>query len=93
MTAPATRQTFAGLAHWEIVFWYGLIVVSTAVFFWGVARLARRYRRGRPTVELHGIGLRALRAAGGRVAAAAAVTVLRRSKTCAPSTYRARPGP
>ena len=27
-----TRQTFAGLAHWEIVFWYVLIVVSTAIF-------------------------------------------------------------
>jgi len=59
-----TRQTFAGLAHWEIVFWYGLIVVSTAVFFWGVARLVLRYRRGRSTVELRGIGRRALRAAG-----------------------------
>src|SRR5205823_7897092 len=35
-----SRQTFAGLSHWEIVFWYGLIVVSTAVFFYGVARLA-----------------------------------------------------
>ena len=35
-----TRQTFAGLAHWEIVFWYVLIVVSTAIFFWGVAMLA-----------------------------------------------------
>ena len=42
-----TRQTFAGLAHWEIVFWYGLIVVSTALFFYGVARLALKYRQGR----------------------------------------------
>jgi Fe-S oxidoreductase len=57
-----TRQTFAGLSHWEIVFWYGLIVVSTSVFFWGVARLVLKYRRGRPTVELRGIGRRAARA-------------------------------
>ena len=42
-----TRQTFAGLSHWEIVFWYCLIVVSTAVFFWGLGRLVLKYRRGR----------------------------------------------
>jgi Fe-S oxidoreductase/nitrate reductase gamma subunit len=59
-----TRQTFAGLTHWEIVFWYGLIVVSTAVFFWGVALLVLKYRRGRSTVGLDGIGRRTLRAAG-----------------------------
>jgi len=51
-----TRQTFAGLSHWEIVFWYGLIVVSTGVFFWGVARLVLRYGRGRPApFELRGL--------------------------------------
>jgi Fe-S oxidoreductase len=59
-----TRQTFAGLAHWEIVFWYGLIVVSTAVFAWGVLRLALRYRRGRTSDPLEGLGRRAARAAG-----------------------------
>lgn len=42
-----TRQTFAGLAHWEIVFWYALIAVSTLVFALGVARLVLRYLRGR----------------------------------------------
>jgi Fe-S oxidoreductase/nitrate reductase gamma subunit len=42
-----TRETFAGLALWEKGLWYGLVVVSTAVFFWGVARLALKYRRGR----------------------------------------------
>jgi Fe-S oxidoreductase len=42
-----TRQTFAGLAPWEIVFWYCLITLSTAIFFWGVLRLALKYRRGR----------------------------------------------
>jgi len=56
-----TRQTFAGLSHWEIVFWYGLIVVSTGIFFWGVARLVLRYRRGRHApFELRGLA----RAAG-----------------------------
>jgi Fe-S oxidoreductase/nitrate reductase gamma subunit len=42
-----TRSTFAGLATWEIVFWYGLIAISTAIFVWGVARLVLKYRRGR----------------------------------------------
>jgi Fe-S oxidoreductase len=41
-----TRQTFAGLAHWEIVFWYSLSGLSVAVFAYGVARLVRKYRRG-----------------------------------------------
>jgi Fe-S oxidoreductase len=43
-----TRDTFAGLSTWEIALWYGLIVLSTAIFFWGVIRLALKYRRGRP---------------------------------------------
>ncbi|HEX2044024.1 MAG TPA: (Fe-S)-binding protein [Gaiellaceae bacterium] len=42
-----TRETFAGLATWEKGLWYGLVVVSTAIFFWGAARLALKYRRGR----------------------------------------------
>src|SRR5207244_348832 len=42
-----SRQTFAGLSHWEIVFWYGLIVVSTAIFALGVVRLVLRYLQGR----------------------------------------------
>src|SRR5207245_3481677 len=59
-----TRQTFAGLAHWEIVFWYVLIVVSTAIFFAGVAQLVLKYRRGRRgPLELRGAGRRAARAA------------------------------
>jgi Fe-S oxidoreductase/cytochrome b561 len=57
-----TRPTFAGLAHWEIVFWYGLIVVSTTVFALGVVRLILRYARGRP-VEVRGLGRRAAGAA------------------------------
>jgi Fe-S oxidoreductase/nitrate reductase gamma subunit len=42
-----TRSTFAGLSTWEIVFWYLLIAVSTAIFVWGVVRLIIKYRRGR----------------------------------------------
>jgi Fe-S oxidoreductase len=42
-----TRQTFAGLQHWEIVLWYALIAISVAVFLWGVLLLVRKYRRGR----------------------------------------------
>jgi Fe-S oxidoreductase len=42
-----TRQTFAGLSDWQIVLWYGLIFVSTAIFLWGVVRLVLKYRRGR----------------------------------------------
>jgi uncharacterized membrane protein len=61
-----TRQTFAGLAHWEIVFWYVLIVISTAIFFLGVALLVLKYRRGRTGAPSGGVGeiaRRALRAA------------------------------
>jgi Fe-S oxidoreductase len=42
-----TRDTFAGLAVWEKGVWYGLVVASTAIFFWGVVRLVQKYRKGR----------------------------------------------
>jgi Fe-S oxidoreductase/nitrate reductase gamma subunit len=42
-----TRSIFAGLSTWEIVVWYCLVVVSTAIFVWGVVRLVLKYRRGR----------------------------------------------
>ena len=42
-----TRETFAGLSHWEIVSWYCLIAVSTAIFVYGVTRLVLKYRHGR----------------------------------------------
>jgi Fe-S oxidoreductase/nitrate reductase gamma subunit len=42
-----TRQTFAGLSHLEVVIWYGLIVISTAIFVWGAAILIRKYVQGR----------------------------------------------
>jgi Fe-S oxidoreductase len=41
-----TRDTFAGLETWQIVLWYSLIVVSVAIFLFGVARLVLKYRRG-----------------------------------------------
>jgi Fe-S oxidoreductase len=42
-----TRQTFEGLARWEIAIWYALVAISTAVLLWGIARLVLKYRRGR----------------------------------------------
>jgi hypothetical protein len=45
--AEETRETFAGLETWQIVLWYGLIALSVAIFFYGVARLALKYRAGR----------------------------------------------
>jgi Fe-S oxidoreductase len=62
--APETRQTFAGLPHWEIVFWYGLIAISTLVFLAGAVRLVAKYRRGRPADGPAGLGRRAWAAAG-----------------------------
>ena len=59
----ATRQTFAGLAHWEIVFWYVLIVISTAVFFWGIWRLVRKYRLGRRSLPVDAPARRLVRTA------------------------------
>ena len=45
--ATETRETFANLDTWQIVLWYVLIVVSTAIFFWGAVQLVLKYRRGR----------------------------------------------
>jgi Fe-S oxidoreductase len=47
-----TRETFAGLETWQIILWYSLIAVSVAIFFWGVGRLVRKYRRGRTTERI-----------------------------------------
>jgi Fe-S oxidoreductase len=47
----ATRQTFAGLAHWQIVFWYCLGALSTCIFVLGVALLVRKYRAGRTSTD------------------------------------------
>jgi Fe-S oxidoreductase len=58
-----TRETFAGLETWEIVLWYVLIAISVAIFFFGVARLVRKYRRGRTTERIGSRVERAKRAA------------------------------
>jgi Fe-S oxidoreductase len=47
-----SRTVFDGLSRAEIIVWYGLIVVSTAVFVWGVAHLLAKYRAGRLGVAL-----------------------------------------
>jgi Fe-S oxidoreductase len=48
-----TRTTFEGLAQWEIAVWYVLVVISTAVLTWGIARLLLKYRLGkRPSLDL-----------------------------------------
>jgi Fe-S oxidoreductase/nitrate reductase gamma subunit len=53
-----TRQTFANLSTWEIVLWYCLVAVSTAIFLWGVVRLAQKYARGRGGFSLDHPGRR-----------------------------------
>jgi Fe-S oxidoreductase len=58
-----TRETFAGLETWQIVLWYSLIAVSVAIFFFGVARLANKYRRGRTHERIEGRVERAKRTA------------------------------
>jgi Fe-S oxidoreductase len=50
--AEETRDTFAGLETWQIVFWYCLIAISVAIFLYGVARLALKYRHGRASVPI-----------------------------------------
>ena len=62
--AEETRETFAGLETWQIVLWYVLIVVSVAIFFWGVGRLILKYRRGRTTERIANRVERAKRATG-----------------------------
>jgi Fe-S oxidoreductase len=47
IAATATRDTFAGLERWQIVVWYVLIAVSTAILVWGLVRLALKYAKGR----------------------------------------------
>ena len=58
-----TRETFAGLETWQIVLWYVLIAISVAIFFFGVARLILKYRRGRTTERIGSRVERAKRAA------------------------------
>jgi hypothetical protein len=71
-----TRETFAGLSTPEIALWYGLIVVSTAIFALGALRLAAKYRRGRGVP-----GLDRLRARRAARAVATHTTIRRRDPT------------
>ena len=52
LAEEATRETFANLPVWAIAFWYFLIFVSTGILFYGIYRLARKYRQGRGPVEV-----------------------------------------
>lgn len=53
-TEDVTRTTFQGFPNWLVVLFYVLAAVSTALFLWGVFRLARRYWRGRvPGTQVH----------------------------------------
>ena len=58
-----TRDTFAGLETWQIVLWYSLIVVSVAIFFFGLGRLVLKYRHGRTHEKIGSRVERAKRAA------------------------------
>jgi len=58
-----TRDTFANLPTWEIALWYALVVVSTAIFVWGVVRLVSKYRKGRGAFGLDEPGRRLVRTA------------------------------
>ncbi|MDQ3895048.1 MAG: 4Fe-4S dicluster domain-containing protein, partial [Actinomycetota bacterium] len=61
--AEQTRETFAGLETWEVAIWYALILVSTAIFAWGIARLVLKYRKGRGAFGLDRPTLRLARTA------------------------------
>ena len=52
LAQEVTRETFANLPVWAIAFWYFLIFVSTAVLFYGLYKLVRKYRQGKGPVEL-----------------------------------------
>ena len=43
----STRTSFSDLSTGAVIAWYILIAISIAIFVWGVARLVRKYRRGR----------------------------------------------
>jgi Fe-S oxidoreductase len=59
--AEETRETFAGLETWQIALWYALIAVSVAIFLLGVARLVRKYHRGRAKAPVGNVLERATR--------------------------------
>jgi Fe-S oxidoreductase/nitrate reductase gamma subunit len=57
----ATRETFTSVSTLGKVAWYGLVIVSTAVFAAGVALLVRKYRRGRRETDFGGVRERLVR--------------------------------
>ncbi len=63
LAAGETRETFDGLPTWAISLWYGLIGASVAIFGYGVARLALKYRRGRAPTSIDKPVERAVRTA------------------------------
>ncbi len=52
LAQEATRETFANLPTWAVAFWYFLIFLSTGILFYGIYRLAQKYRQGRGPAEL-----------------------------------------
>jgi Fe-S oxidoreductase len=62
LAADETRKTFANLELWEKGLWYALILVSTAIFAWGMWRHVRKYLRGRSAFALDRPGRRVRRA-------------------------------
>ena len=52
LAQEATRETFANLPTWAVAFWYFLIFLSTGILFYGIYRLAQKYRQGRGSAEL-----------------------------------------
>lgn len=53
-----TRTVFLGLSEFEIGIWYSLVVISIAVFLWGIFILVRKYLRGRKAPPLNNSGER-----------------------------------
>ena len=87
--AEETRETFAGLETWQIVLWYCLIAVSVAIFLFGAARLALKYRRGRARRSASAArwsGRRGRRRSSPRTPGSAAATRSRASRTSSSST-------
>lgn len=58
-----TRQTFMGMYKWEILGFYCLAGVSTAIFFFGLYRLTMRYTKNRKTAVVPRKKIHILRAA------------------------------
>jgi hypothetical protein len=62
-TETVTRQTFMGMNKWEILGFYCLAGVSTAIFLFGLYRLTMRYTKNRKTAVVPRRKIHILRAA------------------------------